>query len=123
MNDDSRKQELHQIAVELRRLGRLRINSLPQEYFGEVAWDILLTLYISHERDRLSVTTLTSELSASMTTVLRWLSHLEGEGRVANLGHPTDKRIRHLALTDLGRRELDGYFLEVLRSSNFVAIK
>lgn len=121
-NDDPRRHELHELAVEIMRLRKLRIRFLPKKYFGEVAWDILLELYIAQERQQISITTLTSQLVVPMTTVIRWLSHLEGEGRLYHLDHPTDRRIRYLALTVVGRREMDGYFIDVLRLSSFRAI-
>ena len=121
-NGDPRRHDLQRLAVETRRLRQLRIKFLPRECFGEVAWDILLALYIAQETHKISVTALTSQLVVPMTTILRWLSHLEGEGRICHSDHPTDRRIRHLALTVVGRREMDGYFVEVLRSSSSTAI-
>ena len=122
-NDDPQRHDLYQLAVEVRRLRLLRGKCLPKAYFKNVPWDILLALYISTGKYKMSVTNLASELLSPLTTVMRWLSDLEGEGRVCHRDHPNDGRIRFLELTDVGRREMDNYFLELLRSPSFSPIK
>ena len=122
-NGDPKRHELYQLAVEVTRLRQLRRKCLPKQYFKEVPWDMLLALYISYGHYKLSVSALAAQLLSPITTVVRWLSHLESEGRVCHIDHPTDRRIRFLELTDVGRGEMDSYFLELLHSWPFLTIK
>ena len=119
--DDPIRQTLFEIALEVRRVRNLRTKFLPKHYFGEIAWDILIELYLDQRKARSSMTILASRLLTPMTTVLRWLSLLEGEGRIYKLNHPTDRRVHFWELTELGRRAMDSYFSEFLHSSRFEA--
>ena len=78
----------------------------------QIYFDMLLSLYINEDHQEDCITTLTAEVGAPMTTMLRWLAHLEREGRVIGKQDVTDARTRFIYLTDKGRTEMDGYFRE-----------
>lgn len=91
---------------ELRRR-RLREKFLPRELFGEGAWTILLDLFISEFRGRkVSVTSACQAADVPATTALRWLELLQAKGLVTRTPVPTDRRVRHLWLTDKARSAL-----------------
>ena len=94
---------------------RLRQRFFPKNYLGEIAFDMLLSLYINEDHREDCITTLMAELGAPMTTMLRWLAHLEREARVIGKQDVKDARTRLISLTDKGRTEMDEYFRESLR--------
>ena len=96
------------------RARRARIFSAMM--FGEVAWNMLLILYVSDQSgSRHTVSDLTNMSGAPQTTALRWLGFLENtEGLVRRKPKPTDRRIFMVELTDKAREALDAYFSEVI---------
>jgi DNA-binding MarR family transcriptional regulator len=94
---------------------RRRAKTFGGSMFGEPAWDMLLILYIEHERPRLTVSRLTERSGGPPTTALRWLEYLESHGLIRRESHPTDGRAVHIALTTEGVEALDSYFSETLR--------
>jgi DNA-binding MarR family transcriptional regulator len=77
-----------------------RTRHLPAEIFGEPAWDILLTLFISdralmgkevHQAGRVPV-----------TTAIRWVAYLEQEKLIEKTMHTTDSRRIQVRLTPRG---------------------
>lgn len=78
--------------------------------FGEPAWEMLVVLYVGDQGRRYTIGCLIEVAGASMTTALRWLEFLEGEGFVQRRGHPTDRRAVFIELTDAARNSLDVYF-------------
>lgn len=96
------------------------------ELFGsaiarELPWDILLLLYVHHERARLKVSSIFAEVGGPPTTVLRWLKHLDAKGFIAREPHPSDQRIMFVKLSRAGKCTLDLYF-ESMLSQNDPAI-
>lgn len=91
----------------------LRRELFDQRLFGEAAWDILLALYVvdSVER-RLSIAQLTTMTQVPLTTALRWLACLEGQGLISRSAAPSDQRVALIELTDHGRRILESYFTQ-----------
>jgi DNA-binding MarR family transcriptional regulator len=93
---------------------RLRDRYLDKAIFGEPAWDILLLLYIAEQSlGRMSATKLADEIDAPLTTVVRWLNHLEMERLIERHGHPTDRRIMFIKLLEKGRNALDSYLASI----------
>lgn len=97
---------VHAAEEELRRR-RMREKFLPRELFGEGAWTILLDLFVSEYRGRkVSVTSACHAADVPATTALRWLELLQAKGLITRTQVPTDRRVRHLWLTDKARSAL-----------------
>ena len=89
---------------------RRRLRYFAASMFGEPAWDILLTLYISDTSEsRNTISRLAETSGAPMTTVLRWVDYLEQSRLVARRPSPTDRRVVFVELTALGRDKLTAY--------------
>jgi hypothetical protein len=72
---------------------RLRERYFDSQLFGEPAWDILLLLYIAEQSSaRLTATRLGELIQTPLTTVTRWLNHLEIAQLIERQAHPTDGR-------------------------------
>jgi hypothetical protein len=96
-------------AVRQRRCG-----FFPRSIFGEPGWDILLALYIHDSHIRLSITQLGQLVDTPATTVLRWLTYLEGEELILIRKHGHDRRTSMLQLTENGRSRMASFFQDVL---------
>jgi DNA-binding MarR family transcriptional regulator len=96
---------------------RRRTRHLGQAIFGEPAWEILLILYVEHDRRRLTVSNLTGASGVPASTVLRWLAYLDSQGLTIRSDHPTDARISYVDLTEKGLEALDSYFSETLTAA------
>ena len=93
---------------------RLRERYFDRQLFGEPAWDILLLLYISENSSaRLTTTRLANLIDTPLTTVGRWLSHLENAKLIERQVHPTDKRTVFINLLKKGRAALDSYLSSI----------
>ena len=91
-----------------------RVEIFGKAMFGEPAWDVMLILYIERKEQSYTIARLTERAGAPATTVLRWLDHMEREGLVRRLEHPTDARALFVELTDYGEQMMDSYFSETL---------
>jgi DNA-binding MarR family transcriptional regulator len=82
------------------------------DLFGEPAWDILLDLYIAHER---GVETFVSDACIGAcvppSTAIRWLAILEERGLIERDADPFDARRRSVRLTRRAREVLTAYLL------------
>ena len=93
---------------------RLRWRHFPREIFGEPAWDILLSLYITDvSGDRQTIGKLADRMNAPPSTVVRWVRHLERLGLVDREPHPTDRRVAFISLLDETRKAIDAYLDEI----------
>lgn len=90
------------------RLERLRF--FPAQMFGEPAWDILLALYFSERIEDVTVTRLTEYARVPMTSLLRWIEHLEQADFVHSKRRTTDRRIHIICLSEKGRSTMDRFF-------------
>jgi DNA-binding MarR family transcriptional regulator len=89
---------------------RLRERYFASELFGEPAWDILLSLYIAEQSSgRMTTSRLAEQIQTPMTTVVRWLNHLEADQLIERQAHPTDRRTAFIKLLKKGRAALDSY--------------
>lgn len=79
--------------------------------FGEIGWDMLLSLYVSDfSGERQAINRLINWVGAPHTTALRWIAYLEKEGLVERVPHPNDRRTIFVNLRADGRELLDRYF-------------
>ena len=82
------------------------------DLFGEPAWDILLDLFIAHER---GVETFVSDACIGAcvppSTAIRWLAILEERGLIERDADPFDARRRSVHLTRRAREVLTAYLL------------
>jgi DNA-binding MarR family transcriptional regulator len=92
---------------------RRRVQLFGAPIFGEPAWDMLLTLYITEPTTRRqTLGRLVAFSGVSMTTALRWLDRLVADGLIQREDHPTDARTFFISLSEAGRDRLDAYFSE-----------
>ncbi len=97
------------------RARRIRKTALPQEMFGEPAWDMLLSLYVgSRSGARQTVSNLGLSSGSSPTTALRWIDYLESHALVARRASPTDRRVTYVDLTAAGLAAVESYFEKLL---------
>jgi DNA-binding MarR family transcriptional regulator len=97
-------------------MNRRRRNQIfGSNLFGEPAWDMLLSLYITEAMGpRNTVGRLVAFSGVSMTTALRWLGVLEANRFIERVDHPTDGRSALISLSQTGLTALDAYFSETL---------
>ena len=95
---------------------QMRGRYLPQNFFGEPAWDLLLILYVEAGDRPLTATGAAQVTNTPETTALRWVEALECAGLVNSGTHPTDKRLRLLSLSLPGRAMMDQYLTTILRN-------
>lgn len=128
MNDQSfsggrlNSPSLDQIRRELARRSRAsrkhRLDAFGPLIARELPWDILLLLYVTDSRALLSVSSINEDVGAPMTTVLRYLRHLDDTGFVVRENHPTDRRIVYISLSPDGKCALDRFFDTTLSVNN-----
>ncbi|MDG5747814.1 winged helix DNA-binding protein [Qipengyuania sp. XHP0207] len=86
-----------------RRNSRMKV--LPDGYFDEGPWEILLDMFVSFAKDKaLSVTDAAHHTIVTTTTALRCISLLEKDGLIHRVGDAKDKRRTNLVLTAKGLR-------------------
>ena len=93
---------------------RKRIAIFEADMFGELAWDILLILYIEREGRRHSIAQLAQVCGASPSSTLRWVRVLESRDLICRTQHPTDLRAAFVELSEKGIRAMNSYFSETL---------
>jgi len=92
-----------------------RANYFPKEMFEEIAWDIMIALYIEEKDHSLSLTAISMPIQVPMSTLLRWITYLEINMLVTTVSVVTDARVRLLQMTDIGRNAMDECMTELLR--------
>ena len=92
-----------------------RAAHFPKEMFGEVAWDIMMSLYVEEKSRSLSLTAISMLIQVPMTTLLRWITYLEIKMLVTTVPVVTDARVRLLQMTDTGRNAMDECMTDLLR--------
>lgn len=87
-----------------------RSRFLPERYFSEPAWDIMLDLYVQLSRGkRVSVTSACIATNAPLSTALRWVNALIEDGFVKRTESRSDRRRAWLELTDIGASKVAAY--------------
>jgi DNA-binding MarR family transcriptional regulator len=82
------------------------------DLFGEPAWDILLDLFIGHERGaEMCVSDACIGACVPPSTAIRWLAILEDRGLIERDADPFDARRRCVRLTRRARELLTAYLL------------
>jgi DNA-binding MarR family transcriptional regulator len=88
------------LARKLLRERRRRDQALGSGLFAEPAWDMLLELFVAHERgEHLKVASLCAAAGTSATAAYRWILVLEKRGHVVRIGDPEERRRMHVYLT------------------------
>lgn len=97
---------------------RRRARHLPDDLFGEPAWDILLDLFIAAEDGRrIPVTSACIAADVPATTGLRWLQVLENRGQIERRADPQDGRRTYVALTVAGYTAMAKYLAGEIRAN------
>jgi len=92
---------------------RRRSQIFGKAMFGEPAWDILLSLYMSEEHGTTqNAASLARLADAPQTTVFRWLDYLETRGWVERDRFNTDRRLVVVELTDAARDAFEKFLSE-----------
>lgn len=97
----------------------LRSRHLPNDMFGEPAWDMLLSLYVtfrSHAQQ--TVSNLCVSSGAPATTALRWIVYLERQKFVTRRNNPRDLRVVFIELTAAGRDAVEAYLASLLEQNH-----
>ena len=100
----------YEIARRSRAARQHRVELFGSAIARELPWDILLLLYVHHERARLKISSIFAEVGSPPTTVLRWLKRLDAKGFIVREPHPSDQRIVFVRLSRAGKCTLDLYF-------------
>lgn len=94
---------LASVARFIYRYRRRRDEYFECHLFGEMAWDMLLDLFIAAaEGKRISTTSLCLASAGPPTTALRWIGVLEAEGLIVRAPHERDRRATYIELSDSG---------------------
>lgn len=91
---------------------RKRVAIFGNQMFAEPAWEMLLLLFLSEGRQRITQSKLGELSGASRSTGLRWIDYLSDHGLAERREHPTDKRQNFVSLTEKGRALLSVYLSE-----------
>jgi DNA-binding MarR family transcriptional regulator len=97
----------------LLRCRRARSRQFGSAMFGETAWDMLLTLYVS-DVEAMTLSHLAQLVEAPPSSALRWIEYLEAQRLARRDAHPSDRRSALVKLTDKGRASLELYLTETL---------
>lgn len=101
-------------ARKLRDSRRNREKYFPAFFFGELAWNILIDLFIEHVRGRrVSIKSATIASGGPETTALRWITLLNEEGLVDRQNSATDRRRTWLSMTPKGSSLMKKYILSL----------
>lgn len=93
----------------------LRYRHFPDRMFGEPAWDMLLSLYVTFSSEaQQTVSNLCSYSGAPATTALRWIDYLEKQGFVTRRSNPIDLRVVFIELSAKGRDAIEAYLADLL---------
>lgn len=106
--------DLVETASRLLARRKLRSTYFPSAIFHEPAWEALLVLFVADARgETLNIKALASMLDAPLTTSQRWIEYLGSIGMITRTVDENDRRRIEVALTEKGRRALDGYLLAI----------
>ena len=94
----------------VRRLRSRRNAHFGAALFRDPAWDMLLELYVSHERRQwLTVTALCNQADVPSTTALRYLDPLEENGLVTRNGYRSDSRLSIVRPTEKALADVEAF--------------
>ena len=94
-----------------------RVEHFSPAMFGEPAWDLLLALYLTEADTRApALSSLAKTAGIAITTAFRWIDYLEEKRLIERERSSDDARALTVALSEVGRTRLEGYFADVLAS-------
>ena len=118
------EEELQALARGTIKARQLRYQHLPRPMFGEPAWDMLLSLYVTSGCEApQTVSNLCSYSAAPSTTALRWIDFLEREELVARRPNKCDLRVVFVELTSKGRAAIEAYLADLLEQKATSALR
>jgi DNA-binding MarR family transcriptional regulator len=93
-----------------------RKNFLPVALFHEPAWELLLCLYVAHEKGAvLSVKELVTQVDAPVTTSQRWIDQLVHMKLLHREVDPHDRRRLGISLTEQAAKAMARYLSQVIQ--------
>lgn len=103
-------QYLRLAAMAIYRVRRRRASYFDADLFGEVAWDMLLDLFIQAiDGKRVSSTSLCLAAEAPVATGLRWINHLVDKGLAERSTSQSDARVTYVTLSKTGMAMMTGF--------------
>ncbi|MXO64858.1 winged helix DNA-binding protein [Altericroceibacterium endophyticum] len=88
------------------------------DIFRDPAWDILLDLTLAEiKQQQISISSACLAAQVPPTTALRHIEELEKLGLIERENDPTDKRRRHIKLTNEALRAMANYFQLILQET------
>lgn len=107
--------ELAKKAKEELKRRNSRRNHLPEYFFAEGGWQILLELFICEQGGRpVTVKRACIASGCPPTTALRHIAILIEHSLIFRANYHLDKRVKHLLLTEKGKRAMRSSLLEFL---------
>jgi len=101
-----------QAAERLYQQRRNRSKYFDVDLFGEACWDILLDLFIQHERGKpVNVSSACIGACVPTSTALRWLGDLERRGLAVRTHDARDGRRTHIALTKAAVDQMTAFLI------------
>lgn len=101
-----------QAAEDIYNWRRQREKWFDGDLFQDPAWDLLLDLFIAHERNRrVYLSSACVAACSPNTTAMRWLGTLETKKLVRRTCDPNDRRRIYVELTPPAYARLTGYLL------------
>lgn len=96
--------EIYKLERELRSVrGRM----FPKGYFADVAWDVMVDLFVAgNERRKLSIADLVVRNKVPLSTLLRYLAVMEEDGLIYRIPDHHDKRRVFIKLTPAAEEKL-----------------
>jgi DNA-binding MarR family transcriptional regulator len=114
-NEESSRENLLSAARFSLEARRGRVGYFSPAMFGEPAWDLLLSLYVTQaDAPAPAVSSLAKAAGIAITTAFRWIDYLEEKRLIERQRSSDDGRALTVALSDYGRARLEGYFADVL---------
>lgn len=105
-----REKRLMTAARQLFELRRLRRAYFKGPIFGELAWDILLAVYIDGSQSpSLSAGGICERLKGPPTTTYRWLQYLKNEQLIIEAANSGDPRVSQIELSQQATELLCAY--------------
>lgn len=95
---------------------RSRERYFPGDLFGEPAWDLLLSLYVStRQGKRTAIKEACLSAAVPEATALRWLTLLSDTQLVRRDPDPKDGRRTYVSLTDRGELAMTRFLSRTMR--------
>lgn len=94
---------------------KARSSFMPDDLFGEPAWDMLLDLYVAEkESKQISISSACIAAGGSATTALRWLSRLEKLNLVERREDKVDRRRIFVQITPRAHAVITAWLAKII---------